>query len=98
MRRSVSTSRTYARTKHPVVSLLNVTGSILRDFLLDAKVLLVVIPRPMDGRDGAGVERLEPVSFLCFLPRDDDTTSMRLVLGLVPSEDENKLSFEDRHQ
>ena len=97
MRRSVSTFRTYARTKHPVVSLLNVTGSILRDFLLDAKVLLVVIPRPIDGRNGA-VERLEPVSFLCFLPRDDDTTSMRLVLGLVPSEDENKLSFEDRHQ
>ena len=98
MRRSVSTFRTYARAKHRVVRLLNVTGSILRDFLLDAKVLLVVIPRPIDGRDGAGVERLEPVFFLCFLPRDDDTTSMRLVLGLVPSEDENKLSFEDRHQ
>ena len=61
MRRSVSTFRTYARTKHPVVSLLNVTGSILRDFLLEAKVLLVVIPRPIDGRDGAGVERLEPL-------------------------------------
>ena len=63
----------------------------MRDFLLDAKVLLVVIPRPIDGRDGAGVETMI---------LDDDTTSMRLVLGLVPPppEDENKLSFKDRHQ